>query len=324
MTDRDEASKPTIEIKAFETLELGAPIDLLVTCHGYESRSTAHLGMTMGDVNRRISFGFDFPSEDDESFGRISVARDKLMDAGFEVYVLDDEGVERRLRNELAALPSDRNVRVVADISSMNRGRIASIILACSSASFALCDLDLVYFPSSFGSHKHDYEPLESFGPIHNDLAGWPEDPDFPLALIIGLGTEPGRADGVLESLEPSVVSLFESFGGEDGYPEEILKENQRVIGVVGRPTNYPLRDPLQTYLLISAAVDRLSEHSRVVIVPMGPKIFCALTVAVALTHGGDIGVWKASAGRGVNPIDVKEYGPPVITRLKFVPIIGM
>jgi hypothetical protein len=280
------------------------------------------LGLTHVSAPRKISYGFDFPdlTTDPVVGSRIIGAREKLTDAGFAVPVTDDTGFEMSVRQELLDIEkSHRPCRVIADISSMSRSRIAALLLACWSTRWPSgCDLDIVYFPSSYSTHKHRYEPLEHFGPCHGRFAGWSSDPDLPLALVIGLGTEPKRADGVVEMLEPDILALYMPAGDEQEYFKEIEAENRRVLEVGGEPVMYTLRDPAQTYGSLLATVAQLASRARLVMVPLGPKIFCALSIAVALSVGREVGVWKASAGKRVEQVDVASLGHPVLVRISF------
>jgi len=298
------------------------PVDLWLSCHGYESRSVAHLEHVGLSARRMISYGFDFPTPStEEPVGRrILAARERLIGAGFTVIVANDTQFDESVRAELQLVSSlGYKTRVLADISSMSRSRIASLLLNCAAtASQYGCDLDIVYFPSSFDTHKHTYEPLEYFGPCHGRIAGWPDDPDLPLSLLIGLGTEPRRADGVVEMLEPDILALYVPLGDDDAYLQEIQRENRRVLEVGGQPDMYSLRDPRSTYLALRATSARLSARSRLVIVPLGPKVFCALAIAAAQSIGPQVGVWKASAGKGVQAIDVCAGGNPVIARISY------
>ncbi len=315
-------SRLSVSVEALPDLIID-PHSLWISCHGYESRSTHHLEVLPVGKGGRISCGFDFPSEDhDSDVGRrISTARQQLREAGFETPVTDDAGFEELVGGRLASALGVNGYHVVADISSMSRARIASLLLACSNvASNGVCTLDIVYFPSSYQTHKHDYEPLESFGPCHGQIAGWPDDPRLPLALLVGLGTEPRRADGVLEMVEPAILAVFVPLGDEDNYVTEIRRENRRVLEVGGEPVMYSLRDPRGCYLTLLNAATRLAERSRLVIVPLGPKIFCAASIAAALAIGPEVGVWKASAGRRVQPIDVHAHGAPILMRVVFGP----
>jgi len=270
---------------------------------------------------RKLSVGFDFPllGEEASVSQRIALARQRLAAAGFETPVADDAAFETLIRAEILGIPRTSRCRIVADISSMNRSRIAALLVSCFEAEFSAgCDLDLVYFPSSFASHKHAYEPLEFFGPCHNELAGWPDDPDLPLSLLVGLGTEPRRADGVVELLEPDILALYVPLGDNSDYLSEIRRENRRVIEVAGQPDMYSLRDPHLTYQSLLVTATQLSARSRLVVVPLGPKVFCVLAMAAALSIGPQVGVWKASAGRGVQPVDVAAEGAPILFRLAF------
>jgi len=299
----------------------GANVSLWISCHGFEARSTRHLHLPRVSARRMISFGFGFPSTDEhpELADRLEHARDDLSRAGFELLVTNDGEYERIVKDALDQLSSSERPLVVADISSMNRTRIASLMLACASQKLPYgCDLEVVYFPSTFASHKHGYEPLETFSPSHDLIAGWPSDPDLPLALILGLGTEPRRAEGIVETVEPDILGLFEPVGDEEEYSADVHRENRRVLEVGGESTPYLVRDPELTFLALSASVERLAERARIIIVPLGPKIFAAIAVCVAVAFGAEIGVWKASAGAGVQPINVEGSDVPVVARFAF------
>lgn len=291
-----------------------------LSCHGYESRSVAHLDLLVLNAERRISPGFEFPvaTEDNDASKRVALARRRLQQAGYETPIVNDEGFEAVVRRELSRLASASSRTLAADISSMSRSRISALLIAF--AEYALtdpsCYLDLIYFPASFNSHKHAFEPLESFGPCHAQLSGWPADADLPLAVLLGLGTEPRRADGVVEMLEPDILALYLPLGDETEYTIELQKENRRVLSVGGEPIHYSLRDPGSLFLSLVATGERLAERSRLVLVPLGPKLFTALSVAAALSIGPEVGVWKASSGRGVGLVDAKAHGEPVVFRV--------
>jgi hypothetical protein len=291
-----------------------------MSCHGYESRSVAHLDLLSLTVDRSVSAGFEFPhaAEDNETSRRVALARQRLQEAGYHTPVVNDEGFESTVREELSRLASLSKPTVIVDISSMSRSRISALLIAFAKhlQTTPSCYMDLLYFPASFTSHKHGFEPLESLGPCHPQLSGWPADADLPLALLLGLGTEPRRADGVVEMLEPDILALYLALGDEPEYSAELQEVNRRVLNVGGEPIRYSLRDPSALYLSLVATGERLVERSRLVLVPLGPKLFTALSVAAALSLGPEVGVWKASSGRGVGMVDVQALGKPVVLRV--------
>lgn len=297
-------------------------IDYWISSHGYESRSVKHLEFDQSNVTRSISFGFDVELADanEDVAARVENERRLLLSRGFELLNTDDDGFEIAVRSGLDDFAgSGRRPRVVADISSMNRTRIASLMLACASESFDKgCDLDLIYFPSTFASHKHEYEPLEYFGPLHERVAGWPADPDSPLALVVGLGTEPRRAEGIVETVEPDILSLLEPLGDDPQFVVDVRTENRRLLDVGGEPLPYQLRDAVGTYWALRAIVERLSDRARVIVVPLGPKILVPVAMAVALELGPKVGLWRASAGSSVQPVDVQGADEAVRVRFAF------
>lgn len=311
-------SQPRLSVEGRHSLE--SSYGCWISSHGYESRSVAHLDLPSLRADRRISPGFEFPSatEDSDSSRRVALARQRLQQAGYETPVVNDEGFEAAVRNELSQLASLSSPTLVADISSMSRSRISALLIAFYEHTLEdpSCYLDLIYFPASFNSHKHGFEPLESFGPCHARLSGWPADADLPLAVVLGLGTEPKRADGVVEMLEPDILALYLPLGDEAEYINELQNENRRVLSVGGEPIRYSLREPDSLFFSLIATGERLVERSRLVLVPLGPKIFTALSVAAALSIGPEVGVWKASSGRGVGMIDAQVRGDPVVFRV--------
>lgn len=302
----------------------GDSADLWISCNGYESRSIQHLGLPPLDCASRLSVGYRFPSRETAApsaiLDRIDRARVALSAAGFQVAILDDDEFDGLVRDSLNRAWSSRpSIRVVVDISSMNRSRIASVVLACGETlATQSCQLDVVYFPSTFASHRHGYEPLSSFGPVHTRLAGWPRDPDLPLALVMTLGTEPRRADGLVELLEPQVLAALLPHGIEGEFDEEIVRTNERVLEVANAPLPINLLDPEETFRTLVHTVESLRHAARVLIVPLGPKLLVPLAVNAALRTGEEVGVWKASAGSRVEPIDVHGADVPVVLRLEF------
>jgi hypothetical protein len=311
-------------MRAVEVNSIGAlpaSADLWISSHGFESRSIAHLDRIRTHCSRSVSFGFEFPKATDpgEPGKRVAAARDALNKDGFETPVGSDAEFDEFLRGAVEKLSRRKRCRVIADISSMSRSRIASVLFVVAERNQSYpCELQLIYFPGSFESHKHSYEPLQSFGPCHANLSGWPADPDAPLALILGLGTEPRRADGVVEMLEPDILALYMAVGDENEYSTELKNENRRVLEVGGEPMVYSLRDPSAVHASLVFTGQRMADRARVIFVPLGPKLFSAMCMTAALALGEQVGVWKASAGSGVQPVDVTARGAPILLNVQF------
>ena len=205
-------------------LEGEATSSLWLSCHGYDSRSVLHLDVIPTVAPRRLSLGFDFPDpegDEENAAFRLLDAHARLRDGNFDVRIVDDVEFEQIVSTEILSLNNGKERPLVtADVSSMNRTRIASLILACASGQMSRgCgSSDLVYFPSTFLSHKHPYEPLEFFRPGHAISPAGPRIRSCQLALIVGLGTEPRRADGIVETVEPDILGIFEPFGDEPSF----------------------------------------------------------------------------------------------------------
>src|SRR6266540_759700 len=120
-------ARPSVEVEPMESIDT-AGASLWISCHGYESRSIAHLKLLPVAGCRRVSVGFLTAGQDAsaEQLDAIQVRRASLQHNGFRTPVVDDAGFEQIVKQELFDTRS-RNCRVIADISSMSRSRIASL-----------------------------------------------------------------------------------------------------------------------------------------------------------------------------------------------------
>lgn len=170
--------------------------------------------------------------------------------------------------------------------------------------------MSILYAVAEFSppaSHTHD---AISFSPIP-EFAGWTTSPEKPLIMIAGLGYETDHAIGVMEYLDPSATFAFLPEGVDKRFSIEVAKANEPLIEMLKpeRRIPYPVMDPLTTYWILRSLVSSVLDSARVVLVPMGPKIFVSLCMACQRDFGDEISIWRASSHTSSDVRDVSAAG---------------
>jgi hypothetical protein len=214
-------------------------------------------------------------------------------------------------------------VRLAIDISSMSRVRIAAVVQALLSLpEGAGTDVDLLYTPAKFPSALQGDDPqVFDVGPVSRYFAGWWTNLSAPLVAVIGVGYEREMAASAIDKLEPTDMIVFASTtAGVDRYAPEVTSANQALLapGEEGPlVVRYDLADPSGCFSTLEATLARLERDCRVVIVPLGPKMFAACAMLASALHPRSSQVIRVSAGEREKGLhresDGKVYGLRVV-----------
>lgn len=205
---------------------------------------------------------------------------------------------------------------VLIDITSMNRRRMAASIEAIEKI---LPDRKLsCYFSYCFSDYiaplsEECYSSLDEHGPVSRYFSGLTNDVDQPLAMILGLGYEAGRAIGITEANDPSMLHLFVPTGGSGDFDRDVVACNSDLLSMSRsarrRTYGYDVNDFNLLYEKLESLVYGLIQSNhRVVVVPMGPKPFCLAALSIASVHR-EVSVWRASGLARENPVDRRASG---------------
>jgi hypothetical protein len=285
--------------------------DLLFGAYGYESRSL-HAVSTL-KAKRRVLFAYDVKVHS-EAHVRFTQGR-----AASKVEILQAETTEQfqnRLRWVLEALP--KNPRIVLDISSFDRRRLGHCLVMLQSflSTLETIELEVVYSPASFSSpEKAMLSPSIEAAPVSDSFRGRVRRSNLPLAAVFGLGYEPHRAIGGFELLEPASAWAFMPGSGDVRYDTALADANRLFLGAFGSDEvlPYSVLDPADAYLRVESLVSTISRDARVVLVPMGPKIFSAICLLIGLGNSPTRpAVWRIGSSQPPVPKDVTALGPVV------------
>lgn len=292
---------------------------------GYEDRSTSvfsavgarvatkHIsGFVAPDAlamanNRRLyeSFGLEIaPLSDDEYADWLGAAIESATNA-----VVKEDGRQQ-----------DGPVRIILDVSSLTRGRLAkSIELLLTVDLRRPLAVDFVYAVANYkkAPAASDVQVCRPVSPYFSSTPSWP---DVPSTAILGLGYERHRALGVAEYLDPDEIFVFSPIGGDDRFERENIHANALLMSRPGpKPYafKYAVRDPLATFKSLEALLHS-RRSNRVTLVPMGPKVFALVSLLAASQHRENVSVWRVSHGQSSNGRNQSATGEFVWLRTRF------
>ncbi len=260
---------------------------------GFESRSTRVVS-SLPDPDK--IFALQMPASNLHAYARnLQFARTKNHRL-----IVDFQGF---LSSELRKVFEKRKgpLRIGFDISSINRLMLIGILNELALLVRAEDSVELFYCPAAYFEPKWLFPQIEKLGPVDSLLSGFNSDPSKPLCLIFGMGFEAGVSMGIISQLEPSIAYGFWGTGIDRRFDDAVRRANFdfQFPGFNTRTLSYGVKDPKGAFELLENVVYGLTRDHRVIIVPMGPKLFTALAVLVGMKYFGDVAVWRVQHSQG-------------------------
>lgn len=267
------------------------------TC-GYETRAT-YLART-APIDAAMHFVLDYNCEGQLSY---DLNREFYRGQPHHRLVPIDDGLDSALEVALAEaaaeLEDDAPLSVFIDISSCSRSVMAKLLLAIADSSCERTEITCAYALSAFDNPPGSELPSHISQPVVGDLSGWSDDLSKPPCAVIGMGFEPGRALGCMDYLEIPEVRLFMPLGVDGRFEAAVEAANAVLIAEAGSQAVLPYHvlDPAATYEKLESLIFGLQTRFRPVIIPLGPKIFAALAIVLAIRMFPRVCVWRTSSG---------------------------
>ena len=288
--------------------ELNKRSRVVVAACGYEQRSSAFLANIAESVTNR--FGLAFKEgldvlqrpENDRKFQESKFT--SVLCSGNESHEVRDV-IEQGL-----AMARKVGGAQTFDISSMTRawhGAIVHTLMAQSSEE----DIEtyFVYVPRQYNRPPKETFSNEIVGPVQGFAGLTP--PDLPIALLLSLGYEREKALGLMEILDPgrTVLLIADSSKNKphfsDPFFSGVIRNNREILKKVSERWifSYPLSQPASTFRMLESICGGLGLFHRIVMAPMGPKLFALLCFLLAAKQP-DVSVWRMSSGIHAKPED--------------------
>lgn len=294
--------------------------DAVLYTIGFERRSS--FPVRSGLPTARL-IGFPFESN---RIGQFSENLAISLHAGAEVIDGEDGSYRGALRRVVEGLPqTDRTPRIAVDISSMTRERLASTVLVldelASRPGRMVLEVDFLYAVAEFAQPPDVASQNLTAGPVTPEYRGFLRRSSLPLAAVIGLGYEPQRALGVFELLEPTTAWAFRPIGTDARYGDAISRSNTQLLSLVAADhvVEYEVADPAGLVYGLDSFLFSISDEFRVVLLPLGPKIFALACLLLGLGEQPERpAVWRVGEGNYGSCPPVEEAGTYVGVRVHF------
>lgn len=263
---------------------------------GYEQRSTYIAKHYKGEAARRIAIGY-------RDFQLFSYQDNKAWYTGngFEVIECSDTAFRQHINQIVAQVAGEAQtaVRVLVDISSMNRFRLASLVDAFRSAQVTqTIRADFIYCLAEYSPPPNLTFVNRHVGPITPQFSGCWTEPDRPTAAIVGVGYEQDKALGAIEHVQPSEVWLFFPRSPIGQYTAALECANRSLIETVtregGKILQYDVDAPNVLFADLESLIAGLSSRANCMLLPFGPKLFALSSLLVACLHP-ETAVWRVS-----------------------------
>lgn len=284
----------TVSVEAVATQRFDLAI---VTC-GYETRAAyllTHIALDAAEL-LVLDYRCDAMLSYDANKGYYaSLSNPRFID-------IDDslsEMLKSALAKAAAEIDADAHLSILIDISSCSRSVMAKLLLAIAETLPGRTELTCAYALSAFDTPPDGELPSHISEPVVGDLSGWSDDLSKPPCAVIGMGFEPGRALGCMDYLEIPEVRLFMPHGVDLRFEQAVEKANAVLIAEAGAQSvlPYQILDPAATYEKMESLIYGLLPRFRPVIIPLGPKIFAALAMVLAVRMLPGVCVWRTSSG---------------------------
>jgi hypothetical protein len=178
-----------------------------------------------------------------------------------------------------------------------------------------------VYSPAEFAPPPAVPSQSLQAGPVTDEFKGRLRRSSLPIGAIIGLGYEPQRALGAFELLEPSSAWAFRPVSHNPQFNSTVEQANSQLLALLGAGSVFPyaVRSGAELIHSLESFVFVIAPDNRVVLIPMGPKIFALACLLVALDRSPERpAVWRVGEDRYVDPPNVSEDGSVVAVEATF------
>jgi len=124
-----------------------------------------------------------------------------------------------------------------------------------------------------------------------------------PKALIVGLGYEENKAQGIIDQLDPAITYLFYTDPALDiNFVKAIEANNESILEEFKYNTvKFPFNDLLFIEKELSTLYFLLKDRFNIIIAPLGPKPFTFVAMMMSVIFH-DIEIWRVGSGEDINP----------------------
>lgn len=222
--------------------------------------------------------------------------------SGFHKYTVDKYNDIFSILDKRLDEITNRSPTLFVDYSCMTKAWYYAIIqyLSHKQLDFERITVYFSYTPSKFSLPKE---------PKHNtDIAPLPGKyivpTDKPKALIVCLGYEQNKAEGLIHHLDPKLSFIFYTKPALDERFVDVLeKNNEYILANFSNITTFKFDDLLFLERELTSLYFSLKDDYSVIIAPLGPKPFTFISMLLSVRYH-DIDIWRVGSGADINQYD--------------------
>ncbi|BAO55009.1 hypothetical protein [Nonlabens marinus] len=274
-------------------------IDILIFAKNHEERALTAFNYISAktDVLNAIAFTYDDNTIPIEGIKFIHI------DNQVDIISFLDESI---LDSDLTSL------NILVDYSCMTKPWYYTIILYLSQKKLNQQELNLyfVYTPSKY-SKPMAPKPNTVIAPLPGKYV---VPTNKPKALIVCLGYEQNKAQGIIEHLDPKVCYIFYSKPAlDDAFVKTIEENNRELIDHNSNVITFPLDDLIVIERELVSLYHFLRKDYSIIIAPLGPKPFTFMAMLLSIKYT-DIDIWRVGSGS-----DINEYERKPVSNSSFI-----
>ncbi len=216
------------------------------------------------------------------------------------------------LDKELTIL-TKKDLCVIVDYSCMTKSWYYTIILYLrkKELDFNSITVYFIYTPSKF-TKPLEPKPNTEIAPLPGKYI---VPTDKPKALIVCLGYEQRKAEGIIEHLDPKDYYIIYSKPALDKrFVDKIETNNSSILDRTDKRKviTFQLDDMLSLERELTSLYYLLREEYSIIIAPLGPKPFTFISMLMTIKYR-DIDIWRVGSGSDINeyarePIDDNTF----------------
>ncbi|HIF9111802.1 hypothetical protein [Photobacterium damselae] len=277
--------------------------DISIYGLGYESRSTAAFKKFASKSKKNIVIGY----ETNRNAVMYNENKQFFQDHNVELYENDCESIITIVQQIIKdSIQNISEPKVFLDITVMSRHRMANIIYnllsdLCDKAKVTIC-----YNLSYYVDPPEGIQPVKEMGPIIDELSGDLGSLSMPTSIVFGLGYEEHKALGVYNYYDADYSYAFIPKNPYSKFEPRVRENNAPLLEAISERNTftYDVTDPYSTYVDLKSLVLSLTDVSRTILVPLGPKIFAALSVILGKELYPNLPVWRVSSLHSEVPVE--------------------
>lgn len=236
----------------------------------------------------------------------------------FSIYQIPDHNEIYELLNIELSKIEKRKISILVDYSCMTKSWYYSIILFLSKKNLNFSEMKVYfsYTPSKF-SIPLAPKPNSEIAPLPGKYI---VPTDKPKALIVCLGYEEKKAEGIIDHLDPKVSYVFYTNPALDKKFVSTLKSNNKnILKEEAKNTiEFPFDDLHFLEKRLTALYKELKDEYSVIIAPIGPKPFTFISMIMSVKYN-DIDIWRVGSGSDINVYDqIPIRGKFIISKVVF------